>query len=166
MGFDITLSSSLLLSRLDLSDTTVYEPWIRALLRTAAGSKRGAGPERQVGGAYMKRELNLNFSGNEVYYTAFSLPVILKNSCSKLHCQKGFDLVPFSYQGVRGSARTPERDGACACRAILLKAVSNGVASHLKKNSASRTLKPFARALKCKKMVKTCPPPDMGFDVR
>jgi hypothetical protein len=36
----------------------------------------------------MKRESNQNFSGNEVYYTACSLLVISKNSCSKLHCEK------------------------------------------------------------------------------
>ena len=48
-------------------------------------------------------------SGNEVYYTASSLLVILKNSCSKLHCQKFFKLKSFSYQILglgsgRGSA--------------------------------------------------------------
>ena len=32
----------------------------------------------------MKGELNLNVSGNEVYYTACSPLVILKNVCSKL----------------------------------------------------------------------------------
>ena len=44
---------------------------------------------------YMKRELNQNLSGNDVYYAACSL-VILRNSLSKLHCQKGFDLIPLS----------------------------------------------------------------------
>ena len=47
-------------------------------------------------GSYMKRELNWNYSDNEVYYTACSLLVILNNVCSKLHCQKG--LIPFSFQ--------------------------------------------------------------------
>ena len=37
-------------------------------------------------------------AGKAVYYTACSLLVILKNSCSKLHCQKGFYLNPFSYK--------------------------------------------------------------------
>ena len=37
-------------------------------------------------------------TGNEVHCTACSLLVILKNSCSKLHCQKGFDAILFSYQ--------------------------------------------------------------------
>ena len=31
---------------------------------------------------------NLKRCGNEVYYTACSLPAIFKNSCNKLHCQK------------------------------------------------------------------------------
>ena len=39
---------------------------------------------------YMKRELNINLSGNEVYCTACSLLVILENLCSKPFCQKGF----------------------------------------------------------------------------
>ena len=34
-------------------------------------------------------------SGSEVYYTACSLLVILKNSCSKLHCQKVSIWFPF-----------------------------------------------------------------------
>ena len=50
---------------------------------------------------YMKRELNQNLSGNEVYDTAFSLLVILKNSCSKLHRQKSFDLLLLSSK-IRG----------------------------------------------------------------
>ena len=55
----------------------------------------------------MKQELNQDLSGHEVYYTACSLHVILKNSCSKRHCRKGFDLIIFSckvgpgYQGQR-----------------------------------------------------------------
>ena len=50
--------------------------------------------ERQC---YMKRELNQNLSGNKIYYTACSLLVILNNSCSKIHCQKGFNLILTSY---------------------------------------------------------------------
>ena len=49
-------------------------------------------------GSCMKEVLNQNLSGNEVYYTAYSLLVILKNFCSTLHCQKVFDLIPFSYK--------------------------------------------------------------------
>ena len=40
----------------------------------------------------------LHFSGSESYYTACSLLVILKNSRSKLDCQQGFNLNPFSYK--------------------------------------------------------------------
>ena len=43
----------------------------------------------------MKRELNKNISNNEVYYTACSLLVILKSSCSELHCKR--DLIHFSF---------------------------------------------------------------------
>ena len=46
----------------------------------------------------MRRKLNQNFSGYEVYYTACSFLEILKNSCSKLHCQTGFHCVPFLYK--------------------------------------------------------------------
>ena len=35
--------------------------------------------------SYTKRFLILKTSGNEVYYTASSLLVVLKNFCSKLH---------------------------------------------------------------------------------
>ena len=35
-----------------------------------------------------EQAFKLKLSGDEVYYTACSLLVVLKNSCSKLHCQK------------------------------------------------------------------------------
>ena len=37
--------------------------------------------------SYVERELSMKLFGNEVYHTACSLLVILKNSCIKLHCQ-------------------------------------------------------------------------------
>ena len=40
--------------------------------------------------------------GSEVDYTACSSPVILKNSCSKLHCQKVLNQKPFAYKIVGG----------------------------------------------------------------
>ena len=46
----------------------------------------------------MKRELNQNKTGNEVYYTACYLLVLLKNSSGKRHCQRGFNSIPISYQ--------------------------------------------------------------------
>ena len=50
----------------------------------------GSGEGKQPAESYMKRELDSNLSDNEVYYTSFSLLVILKNTCSKLH-EKGFN---------------------------------------------------------------------------
>jgi hypothetical protein len=46
----------------------------------------------------MKRELDSKLCGNEVYYTACFSLVILKYSCSQVHCQKGFDLIIVSYK--------------------------------------------------------------------
>ena len=42
---------------------------------------------------YMKRDINQNVSGNDSHYTAGSSLVALKKSCSKLHCQKRFNLI-------------------------------------------------------------------------
>ena len=54
----------------------------------------------------MKRLLRLNLACNDVYYTACSLLVTLQNSCSKLHCQKGFSLILFSYKIIVTQWRT------------------------------------------------------------
>ena len=59
------------------------------------------------------RELNSNLSGNEVCYTACSLLVILKNLCSKLHSQKGFDFILVSY-------KTPGQHLDLAFKSVLL----------------------------------------------
>ena len=40
--------------------------------------------------SHIKRELNQKLSGNEFYYTACSLLVMLKYLCCKLHCQEVF----------------------------------------------------------------------------
>ena len=45
-----------------------------------------------------KKAFKSKLSGNEVYYTAYSLPVILKKLCSKLDCQNGVNLIPFPYE--------------------------------------------------------------------
>ena len=46
----------------------------------------------------MKKEWNQNLAGNEAHYTS-SMKCLVKNMLySKLHCQKGFYLVNFSYQ--------------------------------------------------------------------
>ena len=41
----------------------------------------------------MNRELNLNLSGNEVYYTNSLISRVKNMLFSKLHCQKGFHLI-------------------------------------------------------------------------
>ena len=65
----------------------------------ARGRRGGAaGALLVVARDLMLKEIKLNLSGNEVYYTVCSLLVILKNPCSKLHYQRGFDLNPFSYK--------------------------------------------------------------------
>jgi len=46
------------------------------------------------------QRIKLNLSGNEVHYSACSLLLTLKNSCSKVHCQKGINLIFFSYEIV------------------------------------------------------------------
>ena len=46
---------------------------------------------------YEKR-IKFKLSRNGVYHTACSLLVILKNSCSRLYYQKGFNLILFSYK--------------------------------------------------------------------
>jgi hypothetical protein len=53
----------------------------------------------------MKRESNLNLSGNELYYTASSLLVMLKNSNSELHCRRDLNLILFDLRTV--DARYP-----------------------------------------------------------
>ena len=55
--------------------------------------------------SYEKR-IKSNLAGNEVYYTACSLLVILKNLTCKLHCQKGFNLIPFSHTIPGRNTRT------------------------------------------------------------
>ena len=54
-------------------------------------------PTLNKGGCFMKRELIPNMSGNEGYYTEYSLLVILKFSCGKLYCQKSWNSIIISY---------------------------------------------------------------------
>ena len=69
---------------------------------------------------YMKRKFNQNLSGDEVYYAACSLLVILENLCSKLDCQQGFNSILFSYKiRVREERRWTAR---CACNAEAMRA--------------------------------------------
>ena len=55
----------------------------------------------------MKRESNSNLSGNELYYTNCSILLVKNMLCRELHCQKGFNLILFSYSTVM-SARDTE----------------------------------------------------------
>ena len=45
-----------------------------------------------------EKSVKLKPSGDEVYYTAYSLLVILKNSCSNLDFQKGINSIISSYK--------------------------------------------------------------------
>ena len=56
----------------------------------AEGAEAAAPKRKKDTRSYIKRGLNYKLSGNEVDYTACSLLVILKNSCSKLHRQSFF----------------------------------------------------------------------------
>ena len=62
------------------------------------GPLRQAAHRRRMGRSHMKRGLNQNLSGNEVYYTAGSSLVLLKNSCSEFHCHTDFNLIFFSHK--------------------------------------------------------------------
>ena len=58
--------------------------------------------------------MNSNHSGNEVLLHEFIMllveKVTSKNSCSELHCQKGFNLIIFSYRIRNARTRTPNRN--------------------------------------------------------
>ena len=51
--------------------------------------------------SYMKREVCQNLSGDEVDFTNTLILLVRNMLCSKLHCQKGFYSILFSYQ-IRG----------------------------------------------------------------
>ena len=59
---------------------------------------------------FTERELDSDLFGNEVDHTACSslVLVILKNSCSKLHCQESFNLIPSSYKTVSNTPSHPQ----------------------------------------------------------
>ena len=60
---------------------------------------------------YMKRELNLKLSCNELDHTNPLILQVTNMQCGKLHCQKGFNLIIFSYKTVHStplvSTRSP-----------------------------------------------------------
>ena len=43
-------------------------------------------------GIFYEKGIALKLSGDEIYYTAYSLLAILENSCGELHCQKVLNL--------------------------------------------------------------------------
>ena len=61
--------------------------------------------------SYMKKLVDQTLSGNEVYYTARSLRVILTKSCSKLHCQRVLISTPsrIRSRAKRGQLKISER---------------------------------------------------------
>ena len=112
-GCLILFYSSLLLSSLELSYTKVYEPWIRArvvwfivnwwsFVLLMNGSQNAWGTTYTTLMMFLlilhEKRIELNLSGNEVYYTACSLLVTFKSSCSKFHYLKGLNLNSFSYK--------------------------------------------------------------------
>ena len=48
-------------------------------------------------GSILNEKIFIFCFDNEVDFTEGSSPVVLKNSCSKLDCQNGFNLIFFSY---------------------------------------------------------------------
>ena len=58
--------------------------------RRCASTLSHPGPERQPARPNMKRELNINLSGNEVHCTGSLMLPVKKMLCSKRHWEKGF----------------------------------------------------------------------------
>ena len=54
--------------------------------------------DRQRGRLDMKRESDSNLSGNEGCYTNSLISLVKNMLRGQLHCQKGFDLIVFSYK--------------------------------------------------------------------
>ena len=46
----------------------------------------------------MKRELNSNLSSDEVCYTNYLFLLVKNMLCSKIHCQKDFDMIVFLHK--------------------------------------------------------------------
>ena len=109
--------------------------WVFLMSEVAAAREqggRGVAPYE----ASMKRESNSNLSVSEVYSTACALLVILKNSCGKRHCQKGFDLILFSYRCLQ--LRTTCSRGSLRREAYLCAEIKCGEWAKKKKNCFSK----------------------------
>ena len=62
-----------------------------------------------VGGFHMKRESNQNVSGSDVYYKNSLILLVENMLCSKLLCQKVFNVIPFSCKITgRGDGRADQ----------------------------------------------------------
>ena len=59
----------------------------------------------ETAGSYTKRKLNQNLAGNEFYNTDLLILLVKNMLCSKLHRQKGFDLILLAYQIGRNGRR-------------------------------------------------------------
>jgi hypothetical protein len=68
----------------------------------------------------MKRESHYNLSGDDVYFTAYSLLVISNNSCCKLHYQKGLNLILLSYVRALANLLLVHGNDAARARQALL----------------------------------------------
>ena len=74
---------------------TTYGPqinWMRHVNFWCKGDKTPCGESNR------KRFSTWKLSGDEVYYTSCYFLVLLKHSCGKLRCHKGFDVILFSYK--------------------------------------------------------------------
>jgi len=83
-----------------MSEVPLYGRRRMALL---ACSKQGmaeqaGAPRRWTQETSNEKAFKLKLSGNEVYYTNALLLLIKNMLCSKLHCQKGFELKLFLYK--------------------------------------------------------------------
>ena len=65
-------------------------------------------------GLYINRWSSLNLSGNEVYYMIFSIILVKSMLCSKLRCQRDFNLIMSSYKvGSSWSSSTTGSSSLC-----------------------------------------------------
>ena len=82
--------------------------------------------------SFFKGDSNQKKSGDEVYHTACSLIVALHNLYSKLHCQKYFDSILFSYKIGPFIFEAGVEEGAPATRSsenVILGSSLSGSAS-------------------------------------
>ena len=107
---------------------TPYDPETRKIVQpeTPIFEPESRIPTRATPKSYLKRFSISTFSGNEVYYTACSLLVILTKLCSNFRYQKTFKLKVFHVKSGLGDAavRDSDRGGAHRRRILLCQGVS------------------------------------------